>query len=258
MTRIRSVGAEYQALKKALRSCAQNLLQQYGSDGPPYDPHRIAKVLKVDVHETRLAGVEGYVETIDSKYVATISTDAAETRRRFTLAHELCHVVLMRKAERGTPVRLIRFRSNGTLPGLHQDPVEESLCNYFAAELLMPSDEIRLRLAVHPIDPMTIMDIANAYNVSIQSAAIQTVSVLKDRLIACSFWNLDSLWPLPIWWTGLKTNQEDEIRKLEKLAETRSEQVEIWSAYAGRKRSVKIEVTPTPAMHFAMMLIKKH
>jgi hypothetical protein len=47
----------------------------------------LLRPLKVDVHETRLAGVEGYVETIDGKYLATISTDAAETRRRFTLAH---------------------------------------------------------------------------------------------------------------------------------------------------------------------------
>lgn len=257
-TQIISVSTEYHdRLRKALRSCARNLLRKYAPDGPPYDPFLVAQGLHVDVQDTELAGIEGYIETKDGRYVASISTNAQETRRRFTLAHELCHVLLMRKAEDGKPVRLIRFRANGNLPGLHQDPVEESLCNYFAGELLMPSDEIHMRLLDNAIEPTMILDFARDYHVSHQAAAIQIVRVLKDRLISCSFWNLESLWPLPIWWSGFKTQYRGELQRLEGLVERRTELTDVWLSYGGRRQRVKIMIAPTPAKRFAMVLVMR-
>lgn len=256
-TPVKSVSTEYHdKLRKALKNCARDLLRKYAPDGPPYDPFLVAQGLRVDVQDTELTGIEGYIETKNGRYIASISTCAPETRRRFTLAHELCHVLLMRKAEDGKPVRLIRFRANGNLPGLHQDPVEESLCNYFAGELLMPSDEIRERLLDHALEPNVILDFARDYDVSHQAAAIQIVRVLKDRLIACSFWNLQSLWPMPLWWTGFRTQHPVELRSLESLVERRCELVELWGAYGGKSQRVKIMITPTPAKRYAMILVK--
>ena len=257
-TQIRSVSTQYHnSLKKALMACAVDLLRKYAPEGPPYDPFVIAQRLHVEVREMELAGIEGYIEIENGQYVASVSTSGPETRRRFTLAHELCHVLLMRKVDNGESVKLIRFLANGNLPGLHQDPVEESLCNYFAAELLMPSDEIRQRLLDQQIEPEAIFDIAKTYDVSTQSAAIQIVRVMRDRLICCSLWNLDSLWPLPVWWTGFKTTHQNEVRRLETLAERESDHLEVWQSYGGRRRPVEIRITTTPANRFAMMLIRK-
>jgi IrrE N-terminal-like domain len=257
-THVKSVSTEYhERLRKALRIRARDLLRKYAPVGPPYDPYLVARGLGVDVQDTEIAGIEGFIETRNGRYVASISTGANETRRRFTLAHELCHVLLMRTAEDGKPVNLIRFRANGNLPGLHQDPVEESLCNYFAGELLMPSDEICKRLMGQKVVPATILDFARDYDVSQQAAAIQIVKVLRDRLIACSFWNLQSLWPMPLWWTGLRTQYQSELRCLEGLVERSSEIIEVWESYGGRRQRVTVMVTPTPAKRYALILVAK-
>jgi hypothetical protein len=257
-TQVVSVSTEYhERLRAALRRHARELLRKYTPEGPPYDPYLVAQGIGVDVRDTELAGIEGFIETINGRYVASISTGANETRRRFTLAHELCHVLLMRTAEDGKPVNLIRFRANGNLPGLHQDPVEESLCNYFAGELLMPSDEISRRLLGREVVPATILDFAREYDVSQHAAAIQIVRVLKDKLIACSFWNLQSLWPLPLWWTGFRTQYQSELRRLEGLAESRCDVVEVWDSYGGRRQRVTVMVTPTPAKRYAMIVVAK-
>ena len=257
-TPVKSVSTEYHdRLRKGLRNRARDLLRKYAPEGPPYDPYLVAQGMRVDVQDTEIAGIEGFIETRDGRYVASISTGAQETRRRFTLAHELCHVLLMRTAEDGKPVNLIRFRANGKLPGLHQDPVEESLCNYFAGELLMPSDEIRKRLLGRKVVPAIILDFAQEYDVSQQAAAIQIVRVLKDSLIACSFWNLQSLWPMPLWWTGFRTQYQSELRCLEGLVERRSEVKEVWESYGGRRQRVTVMVTPTPAKRYALILVAR-
>ncbi len=257
-TQVISVSTEYhERLRAALRRHARELLRKYTPEGPPYDPYLVAQGIGVDVQDTELAGIEGFIETINGRYVASISTGANETRRRFTLAHELCHVLLMRTADDGKPVNLIRFRANGNLPGLHQDPVEESLCNFFAGELLMPSDEIHNRLQGQKVVPSTILDFAQEYDVSQHAAAIQIVRVLKDKLLACSFWNLQSLWPLPLWWTGFRTQYQSELRCLEGLAERRREVMEVWDSYGGRRQRVIVMVTPTPAKRYAMILVAK-
>jgi Zn-dependent peptidase ImmA (M78 family) len=258
MTHITSVSTKHkERLKLVLKKSAQALLATYAPTGPPYDPKLIAEKLGVAVQETQLSGLEGYLDTSEGRYIAVISSAANERRRRFTLAHELCHVLLMQRAEDGKPLRLVRFRSNGSLPGLHHDPVEESLCDYFASELLMPSDEISKRLAGREIVPTTIYKFAEHYQVSIQAAAIQIVRSLSEHLLACSFWNLESLWPIPVWWTGYRTRHTRELRQLEILAEQRANRVELWGTYGGKYQLVKVSVMPTPKMRFAMILITK-
>jgi len=257
-TRIQSVSTGYQDhLRKALRECARELLRRHSPSGPPYDPYKVAEGLRVRVQNTDIVGIEGYIETTGGQYVASISTNSHETRRRFTVAHELCHVIFMRKAEGGKPVNLIRFRANGNLPGLHQDPVEESLCNYFAGELLVPSEEIRARLLGQAVGPTTVLDYAREYFVSHQTAAIQIVRVFKDSLVSYSLWNLQSLWPLPLWWTGFKTERPHELHNLESLVERRSKVVETWDSYGGRSQRVKVMVTPTPAKRYATVLVSR-
>jgi hypothetical protein len=258
-TQTKSVSTLYQErLKRALKQCARELVRKYGPSAPPYDPQLVAQGMRVDVRQAELTGIEGYIETYGGRYVAVISTKAQETRRRFTLAHELCHVLFMRKADGGRPVRLVRFRANGTLPGLHQDPVEESLCNYFAGELLMPSDEIRGRVPPGVVSPLTILEAASKYEVSQQAAAIQVARALKDEVIACSLWNLQSLWPVPVWWTGFRTQYPSDLKKLEDLVGKKAELVQMWASYGGRKQPAKIMVTPTPAMRYAMILVVKN
>jgi uncharacterized protein DUF955 len=112
--------------------------------------------------------------------------------------HELCHVWLMRQAEDGHPAPLVRYRNTQNLPGLHQDPLEEYLCNFFAGELLIPSGELQDRFKNKVVGPTSVFKLANEFFVSPQTAAIQLSNAMPGTLVACCLWNLESLWPLPM------------------------------------------------------------
>lgn len=233
-----------QELQARLKLEAQKLIARVCEGGPPYDPNLIAEAMNVEVIEKDLSGFDGYVQRHDDRYVVTIARDAAIQRQRFTLAHELCHVWLMRQAAEGFPAPLVRYRNTQNLPGLHQDPVEEFLCNFFASELLIPSAALQNRFSNKAIVPKTIFKLANEFCVSPQTAAIQLVNALPRSLVACSLWNLESAWPLPMWWTGVKTPYKYELRLIEELVGSRSPEMEMWSCYGRKKLKVIIEMTP--------------
>jgi hypothetical protein len=243
-------------LKTVLREKANELRQRYLPGGPPYDPTLVADGLGVEVQECVLTGIDGYVEIKDGKYTAVISQHAKPTRKRFTLAHELCHVLLMQQADKGKPFQLVRYRTNGKLPGLHQDPVEESLCNYFAGELLIPLSQVKSRIRNCRIAPESIFKLASDFHVSTQAAAVNIIKAQK-RVTACSFWNLESLWPMPSWWIGVKTPHKSEMEMLESLVGERIHITQIWESYANKRQHFIVSVAPTPGMQYAMVLIER-
>lgn len=246
----------YENLRMELKNRADLLRRKYAPPGPPYDVLSIADGMGVDVEFASLKGIDGYVETMERNYRAVISTESIEARQRFTLGHELCHVLLMRRAEEGTPVPLVRYRSNGSLPGLHQDPIEESLCNFFAGELLAPTHEIDVRINQQAVTPQTILNIAADYKISMQAAAVKATQVLGSRRTACSLWNLQTLWPVPVWWAGLETTCRIELERLECLVSEKAELRDCWDSYNGKNKSVRIQVAPTQELKYALVLIK--
>lgn len=258
-TRLNKSVYQYQ-LKEELRRRAQLLLCKYAPAGPPYNPYLIAEKLGVQVQESDLPGHDGCVEVVDGQYIATISSRARSTRQRFTLAHELGHVLLMRQAKDGKPVNLKRYRSSQPSVGLHQDPFEETLCNCFAGELLMPLSEVRATLT-GTVDPQTVWALAEKFNVSTQVAAGQIIRGLGGRQYACSLWSLDALWPLPLWWTGLKSAYRADQEYLESLVQERTELIQLCESYGNKKLSVVIKITPTPELRYAMLVMmpsKRH
>jgi len=85
--------------------------------------------------ETALAGKE---------WVIVVNAQHARVRQRFTIAHELGHLILHRfttpHADRGFKVR---FRDQRSSDGLIAEEIE---ANHFAAELLLPYALLRERL----------------------------------------------------------------------------------------------------------------
>jgi hypothetical protein len=68
---------------------------------------------------------------------------------------------------------------------------------------------------------------------------------------------IETLWPVPLWWAGFRTQYQSELRKLEGLAEQKSELTEVWRSYGGRSGRVKVMITPTPAARYAVILVAK-
>src|SRR5438034_6833116 len=157
--------SDFTALKRLLSSEAQRLREESGCITPPYNPESVADLLGVHIEERHMSGPDGFVEVRDGEYVTVISTKTHPTRQRFTLAHELCHVLFMKLEEKGTCMPLKRYRTKRETTATHQDPVEESLCNYFASELLLPLTDVRRRLNNRSIGPRTIIRLADDFYV---------------------------------------------------------------------------------------------
>ncbi len=98
-------------------------------------------------------------------------------RRRFTIAHELGHVLLLAHDDLHVDGNLI-LRNATSSQGIDRREIE---ANAFAAELLMPVDmlreEIRRRGGIDLNDDRVVGDVASAFGVSVQALLIR----LSDR-----------------------------------------------------------------------------
>src|SRR6185503_11804346 len=163
----------FEILKRLLSAEATRLREESGCLDPPYNPEKIAELLGVAIEEKVMSGADGFVERNQGRYVAVISPMTHPLRQRFTLAHELGHVVLMNLEQKGTCMPVKRYRRKQPTSAVHQDPVEESLCNHFASELLLPSSDVQARLQKGALRPNTIIELASDFCVSKQAAAVK-------------------------------------------------------------------------------------
>jgi len=252
--------ANFPEYKRFVREVARDIRRRYGFEAPPHDPYAIAERMGVVVREELLSGVDGYIRSTGAKWEAVISPAAAPERRRFTLAHELGHVILLRAADAGYARHLMRFRVVGFHPELHEDPMEEALCNAFASELLLPAEDIRKKLRRGLNLPIEIPQLASEYFVSLHAASTGVVNVLGPKRTALSLWRGDSLWPLPVWWVGVKTRLRAERSQLEslvgKLAGSRDAASWTWESFNRKKVPVRITVAPL-SYRYAVLYLKR-
>jgi len=136
----------------------------------------LARNLGVDrIQDEELPYDGGIFREPDGRLVIKLNAYNPFTRRRFTLAHEIAHLLL------------------GTVPGLRstcrEDPVLERACDCIAAELLMPSELAAafVRNLGAP-SPETLSTIARKYGVSLHVAAIRVHDDLRLWPCSIGFW----------------------------------------------------------------------
>ena len=116
------------------------------------------------------------LEPIGSRYVhgfnVLLTQQGNRNRLRFTLAHEICHTFFYEYAPE------IKF-----IP--HEiDPMEERLCDFGAAELLMPSSAVQKSAAQRPVCIESLRILAEQFSVS---AAAMFLRLRSLRLWNCVF-----------------------------------------------------------------------
>ena len=118
--------------------------------------------------------IDGFLYREGGEIVIGVNRDQAFVRRRFTVAHELGHLLLHEygqiHVDRGFRVRL---RSSVSSEGIDQDEME---ANRFAAEILMPLDFLRADIAKRVFDladDRELQALAKRYGVSTQALAIR-------------------------------------------------------------------------------------
>jgi Zn-dependent peptidase ImmA (M78 family) len=133
----------------------------------------------VSIEFVRDAGYDGMIEPIGSTFgdgfKMRLKASASEARARFTLAHEACHTFFYELAPE------IKFRHH------EEDNREESLCNFGAAVLLIPSAQLRARVKKLPVCLDSLDQMAEEYAVSLPTMLL--------RLRSLGLWRCQlSLW----------------------------------------------------------------
>ncbi len=116
------------------------------------------------------------LEPIGSRYVhgfnILLTKQVGHTRLRFTLAHEICHTFFYEF------VPEIKFFPHAT------DDMEERLCNFGAAELLMPGTAVERSANRRPVCLQSLCELAEESSVSLAAMFIRLRSL---RLWDCVF-----------------------------------------------------------------------
>lgn len=169
---------------------AQEVLRKAGALSVPTDLDKVAASLKVRIHDEEMeADVSGVLIVKGPERHVLVNASHAEGRRRFTIAHELGHLVLHdhdgeddgdterifidrqirvyhRVAEASSDV----YKQEGSLTTGRQ----EREANTFAACLLMPKHQvIRAALERDLFDEVSVASMARTFGVSEQAMSIR-------------------------------------------------------------------------------------
>jgi Zn-dependent peptidase ImmA (M78 family) len=124
-------------------------LKEHRQTHLPVDIRRIAASHASVIEHPLDPDVSGVLAPIESgKWVILINSTHPETRKRFSIAHELGHL-LLHGYKTPHADRAFRFRDVHSSEG---NVAEEIQANQFAAELLMPRDQILRLVGAHSLD----------------------------------------------------------------------------------------------------------
>lgn len=173
-----------------VRSVAQGLLKDHG-DELPIDVESIAgqlnaKVQRVDTDDEELSGF--LFRGPEGETVIGVNANHHENRRRFTIAHELGHLLLHAKEDvhvdrKGYGYGFGRVMNRDAVSSTGEDR-DEIEANFFAAELLMPRQVIvRELLDGRSLDfiekdfDAAVRDLAKRFKVSPQALTVRLVQL---------------------------------------------------------------------------------
>lgn len=166
---------------------AARLLEETGqSDQTPVDVEAIARHLHAQVVEERLdRSVSGLLYRDGEQIVIGVNSTHSDRRRRFTIAHEIGHLVL----HKGRPLVLDHVRVNfrDANSSMASD-LEEIQANAFAAEILMPQDQViasarRLSEDQAVTESATISYLAQGFDVSEEAMQYRLINLGLRRQV---------------------------------------------------------------------------
>lgn len=159
---------------------ARSFVQSCGIDSVPVDINKFLAIAKADLRETtRLgAGTAGSSMQVGDRHIILVNSADSPERRRFTVLHEIAHIVLDLPSNHGAqsdPSELFSYARR---------PPEEVICDTFAAECLLPEKFVRrdMQSAVAGFD--FVAEMAERYQASLSCAASR---VAANAPYACAY-----------------------------------------------------------------------
>lgn len=171
-------------MSRAIEKKALRLLRKHGVTKPEVPVERIAEaegaILRYLPTEDDVSGM--LYREVDGRAVIGINQNHHPNRRRFTLAHELGHLLLHESSLfLDTPRNTVRLRNERSASGTDREEVQ---ANKFAAALLMPDPFLRRDLrrsgileALPHVDDDKFLELARSYGVSTQALTLRLVNL---------------------------------------------------------------------------------
>lgn len=165
------------SIRSAIEAKAQKILTSLGIDKPSVDLTRVARSLGVPIrHDVLPKEVSGFLYRQGDDALIVVNGKQPETRQRFTIAHEIGHLILDHKRDEIHVDKnfLIKFRSDH--PSNAGD-LEEIHANAFAAALLMPHSMMQKELKRYEsgeaMDDSVLTALTEKFEVSMQALLIR-------------------------------------------------------------------------------------
>lgn len=168
--------SEFQTILRARR-----FLRVAGVDSVPVDIECLADAAnaKIKIVYDLSDDESGLTTQIKGKHVIFVNGNHRAERRRFTVLHEIAHIVLgLPSKHHGSTLKteaLLRYRKR---------PQEEVLCDVFAAECLLPHGPFGKQVADMDISLNAVKSLAEEYKASLTTTGSRFASEAKD---SCAF-----------------------------------------------------------------------
>lgn len=143
----------------AMDAAAADLLAAHCETVPPVGLKKIWRAFGADLRWASGPGAHGRLDVVGGRYRITVNRDQNWRRQRFTLAHELGHLVLF-NALQDDPEAV-----RGLASAEHWAEVER-LCHRAASRLLVPPARLQADLAAEPLGAGRLRHLYDRYMVS--------------------------------------------------------------------------------------------
>ncbi len=143
---------------------ARKFVGDTGNESVPVDIKHLAAAAeaKIKIVYDLADDESGQMTPFKGKHLIIVNGNHREERQRFTVLHEIAHIVLgLPSRHHGETLKtdvLLRYR---------QRPEEEILCDVFAAECLLPYDSFAKEVADTDISLDAVKSLAEAYKASL-------------------------------------------------------------------------------------------
>jgi Zn-dependent peptidase ImmA (M78 family) len=126
---------------------------------------------------------DGEIKRLTSgDYAVVVNKAHSQTRQRFTIAHEIAHTLFF-EAFGEEQLTASRY-----FCGSSRDPEEERLCDYAAAEMLLPSRQVDAYAQKYRITAASIVGLSQRFRTSLHASARKLLTMSPLKSIAC-YWD---------------------------------------------------------------------
>lgn len=154
----------------AISLLCSKLVGKTKQDEPPFDVFQYAEMRNARIVEEPNLPAHGILDKNSNGYIIKIDSELPLSRRRFTICHELVHTFFEDASWK------FRLRSKK----MDRQIEEESLCDFGAAELLMPATAFKNFVSDRRRNFELVRDIAEIFQVSTEAAAIRIVDTVDE------------------------------------------------------------------------------